>query len=380
MKGQRAAFSTFYFLIFFAWGAYYPLISQYYKRIGLTGQQIGMALAMGTLVQLIAQPIWGFLSDKKSTHKLNLIIMTTGLIVVTAVMPFSKNFVFVLITVIMLNIFQSGTTPVVDSVVTGGGHDYGKIRLWGSAGFAIAALISGVLTDVIGIYVIFAIYSVSCIGVLVSLKYIDMPKIPKNKGSNNIELGWIIKNKEFMLVIICAFFLYGTLNTQNTYFGLLYEKIGGTMSGVGIAMLLFAMSEVPLMQIAGRLIRKYGAWNLIIISCVITTARWFWYGSLNTWQPVLATFFIHGIIIALFIPSAIYLIVENTPKDKKAVGMTLYYSLGSGMGTAVCQFFSGNIYDIGGVKSVYTFLGIFAVIALCISLTVKFRRSYVNEN
>ena len=362
MKEQRKVFSYFYFLIFFAWGAYYPLISQYYKRIGLSGQQIGIILASGTIVALISQPIWGFLSDHKNLHRKNLNIMIIGLMVVTAIMPLSKDFVFIFITVVLLNIFQSGTTPVVDSIVTSGGHDYGKIRLWGSAGFAIAALCAGVLTDMINIYVIFAFYSVSCIGVLISIRYMKIPKIEKI-GKTEFDFTWIFKNKGFLLVIICAFFLYGTLNTQNTYFGLLYEELGGNMSGLGMIMLLFAMSEVPLMQMVGKLIRKFGAWNLIIAACIITAGRWFWYGHVNTWQPVMAMFFIHGIVIALFIPSAIHLIVENSPADKKAIGMTLYYSLGSGLGTAVCQFISGNIYDAGGVKNVYMFMGIFAVVA-----------------
>lgn len=368
MWNQKSIFSAFYFLIFFAWGAYYPLISQYYKRIGMTGEQIGTALAAGTIVAIISQPIWGYLSDKKGLHKQNLVIMTIGLILTTAVMPISKDYVFITISVIVLNIFQSGTTPVVDSIVTGTGLDYGKVRLWGSIGFAVAALISGILTDVVSIYVIFALYSVSCIGVLFSLRHMDMPKvcIHSNKRSDPF---FFIRNKEFLLVLVCAFLLYGTLNTQNTYFGILYEKLGGTMSGVGVAMLLFAISEVPLLRVTGKLILKFGAWTLMLISGIITCSRWYWYGTLSSPVPVISTFFLHGIIIALFIPAAIHLIGENTKSEQRAMGMTLYYALGSGLGTAVCQYFAGKSYDSGGISAVYNLLALMAGLSVIVSMT-----------
>jgi len=56
-------------------------------------------------------------------------------------------------------VFQCGLFPLLDTMIYKDIYDFGKIRLWGSIGFASMVLFSGKLAEIIGISNMFFIYS-----------------------------------------------------------------------------------------------------------------------------------------------------------------------------------------------------------------------------
>ncbi|WP_425449562.1 MFS transporter [Dethiothermospora halolimnae] len=371
-KLYRNYIGLFYFG-FFAIGSMGPLLSNYLESIGLNGKEIGIITSMTSFIGIFAQPMWGLLCDKTQQTKKIVGTIIIATIVISLFIPFIKYFYLLIIIFGFLYLFQSGIGPIIETMALGSQIDFGKIRQWGAIGFAMAVLISGAIADKFGLHLIFIILAIAYVIALLFLKPIDIKKQPKI----NIKLSDVKKlfhNKRYVIFLLSTFFISGTIAGHNNYFGLLYKALGGTISGIGLAFLLFAGSEAPFMNLTHRFIKKWGLENILIFSAVISMTRWFWYGTSPSPTIILFLFFLQGVSIGTYLISAAQFIRENTREELRATAMTIYGALSMGLGGMVCKLFGGYVLDYMGISYVYSFFGIFSLIGLiCLVIVKKIR-------
>ncbi len=363
-----------YFLIFFSFGGLFPLLSVYLRDdAGLTGSEIGMIQAVGPIVMIFAQPLWGLLSDyiQKPREILTITMVITGSMALLY-LPFSNYLVFVFIAAIVA-IFQSSIVPISDSITLTYTHekkqDYGSIRLWGAAGFATSVLIMGSLADIIGLQVIFYSFALS-----LWLCAFFSRKLPKEGNTAQVNLRGgitkLLKNKQFFLFMLTTFFVFGPIYANNFYFGIFIQDAGGTLTGVGVAFLLAAGSEVPFMKWVGSWIRKLGVYRVIIIAAVISSIRWFFYFIEPSPMLIYLTTFSQGLSIGLFIPAALQYVRKIAPQDVKITAVAIYSAVGNGLGTSFCTFVGGYLLERYDIFVVYLFFGVLTTLGV-ITLAIK---------
>ena len=72
--------SLFWATLFGALGIFFPFYSLYLKEnLGLSGQQVGLAMGVFHLVGLVGQPAWGYLADRTGARKTVLVVITFGM-------------------------------------------------------------------------------------------------------------------------------------------------------------------------------------------------------------------------------------------------------------------------------------------------------------
>ncbi|MCC5912294.1 MAG: MFS transporter [Clostridiaceae bacterium] len=369
-------FSLLYVLLYFALGSIYPLLSRYLEEINLTGSQIGMITATGSFVLIFAQPLWGFFCDK--TQKTKKILK--GTILVAAVlmffMSFFENFYLLLVGFALIYFFQGANGPLTDSLalsyVAKNNTSFGKIRQWGAVGFAVAVFISGMISEIVGLKVIFYLYFLAY---TISLLFIDFLPEEKVVISTGMKKGMkqLLKKPQYTLLLISALLIFGPINGNNIYFALLAKDLGGSLTGVGIAFLLFAGSEAPFMLISNKIIKKLGLINTIVFSAVISAGRWFWYSTGPNYNYILYLFVLQGISVGLFIVASAQYVKENSPEELKVTAMTLFTALALGLGSIISKLFGGIIIDYFDILKAYYFFGWGTVAGLVPLLFIKYR-------
>ena len=349
--------------IFFGMGAFFPLLSQYMKYIGFSGIQIGTSMSLGTLVAIISQPLWGFLNDKSQKTKeiLGLMLLTTSIILLF--FPAIRNFYMFAITFSLFQFFLCGIGPINDAMILQTDFEYGSIRQWGSIGFAVAAFVCGILVDNIGMYIIFKVAIVAFIISIIFLKTLPVEKSSTSTIKLN-EVKELLKNKNYTLFLLGVFFIGGTMNANNTYFSILYISLGGTMTGVGFAFLLFCSSEAPFMKNSSKIINKIGIEKMIIFSALIFSLRWFWYSTSPDPKLMIIFFFLQGMSIGVFIAGAVQYIKQHTKTSQRTTALAFYGSFSMGVGSIFCIFISGLIIDCFEIDTVYSFYFIWSMIGL----------------
>ncbi|MCP8967500.1 MFS transporter [Ectobacillus ponti] len=362
IKRARSLFQAFNFAVFFGFGALYPLLGVYLQQYaGLNGGQIGNIMSAGPIVMLLAQPLWGMLCDYTQRPR-HVLLLTLVMTVIAGYLYASvEHYAVFLIIAIGLALGQSALIPISDSMalsfVQKHGGSYGGIRLYGAIGFALAGVISGKATDLFGMHTIFYMY----MGAMLTAASITM-LLPKEGGAMRVDIragaAHLLRQRDFVLFLLCTFLIFGPVNANNTYFGLLIMQLGGTLTGVGFAFLLAAGSEAPFMRFASGFIGKMGLQRVLILAAAVASARWLLYTVEPPLSVVYATTVVQGVTVGLFIPAALQHVRSMAPAAMQVTAVSLYAAAGGGLGAWFCTFVGGILMERFGVASVYVFFAL----------------------
>lgn len=357
-----ATFRAFYFSVFFGIGALFPLLGVYLKEyVHLSGVQIGNIMSIGSVVMILIQPMWGVFCDytQKPRHVLFVTLLLTG--TMGFLYSTAGNYSLLLVIAVLLAFGQSAIVPISDSItlsyVQKKDGNYGSIRLYGAIGFALAVLIAGKASEYFSIHVIFYLFAATMLTAALLTKM-----LPKEGASMRVNIkegcSHLLQKREFVVFLCCTFLIFGPINANNTYFGLLITNLGGTLIGVGFAFLLAAGSEAPFMKLAAVWIHKLGVTRILIFSALISAVRWMFYFFEPPLVVVYATTISQGLSIGLFIPAALQYVRELSPASMQSTAVALYATAGGGFGTWFCTFLGGILMDRFGVQSVYLFFSV----------------------
>ena len=360
--------SLVYFFIFFSFGGLFPLLTVYLRdEVGLSGTEIGMIMSIGPIIMIFVQPLWGVVSDytQRPREIITITMVITGAVALLY-LPFSSYAAFLFIAALVA-LFQGAIVPLSDSItfnfVQKTGGDYGSIRLWGAAGFAVSVLLMGSLSDLFGLTIIFYGFALA-----LWLCAFFTRKIPTEGKLTKVDLkkgvSTLLYSKPFVLFMLVTFFVFGPIFANNFYFGMLIQDVGGTLTGVGIAFLLAAGSEIPFMRWAGRWIERVGLIKILFLAAFVSSLRWFFYA----WEPTPLLIYIttvaQGFSIGLFIPAALQYVRKVAPLDVRVTAVSIYSSFGGGLGASFCTFFAGLLLDYFDIFAVYVFFGTLTTLGL----------------
>jgi PPP family 3-phenylpropionic acid transporter len=376
--GGFISFSALYLFIYYGFGAFSPLITQYYKSIHLTGTQIGMISAVAPVVSIIAQPMWGFICDRFQIRKTVLFgtLLASGLVGLMFSAVSTYAFVFVLY--ILLSFFQSAIIPISDSLALGYAKknqlQFGDIRLWGAVGFALAAFLTGLLVERFGPSVLFYSYCLALITAMLFLMRLPVEVTESSRFTVSVFKGMrqLFRIPRFLLFLLASFCMFGAVNANNIWFSLYYQEIGGTVAGVGLAFLLFAGSEAPFMKLVGYFVRRWGLETTLLLAATFSAIRWFWYSSAPSTTAVLLLFFIQGVSVGFYLATAAQFVRENTPASLQVTALAVFFSVGSGLGTMLCNLLAGWIKDEFSTLAIYLFFGVVTTLGLIPLCIIRF--------
>lgn len=337
----------------------------YLKDKGLTGTEIGWVLAIGPFAAIIAQPIWGFLSDKYKTVKKVLIVAITGMLLFSVVFFQMNQLVAILIFAGCFYFFQTPVGALADSLAQRRANElkvsFGSIRMWGSIGFGVSALLVAELLDVIGISYVLWPYLVMGT-VLLIITFFIQDVTTNSKPAQLKDFGLILKNKQFMFFLFIMMFITITHRTSDSYIGIFIAELGGTESHVGRAWFVGVMSEAIIFATAVFWFRKYHPLFFIIIAGALYTMRWFIYGSLTSPTQVIFFQVFHGLCFGIFYVAAFDYVTRLIPKHLQSTGHLIFFSVLFGVSGIFGSLGGGTIIEVFGGNTLYTLLG-------CITLT-----------
>lgn len=368
----------FYFFAYFGFGGLFPLLSVYLQQdVGLRGSQIGVITSIGPIVMILIQPVWGMLSDVTKKPRLLLTFSVIGAGAVGFSYLFVEEYAILVAVAAGVAVFQSAMIPLSDSMamsyVRQNGGDYGSIRMWGAAGFAVSVWLMGTLSDLYGMQVIFYGFFI----VLLISAYFAAG-MPKETETTKVDLKNGLKKlttiPEFMIFLVVTFLVFGPIMANNFYFGLLIQFAGGTLAGVGLAFLLAAGSEIPFMRVAGNWISRMGILGVLLIAAGASAVRWLYYGTGPSHEWIYVTTIIQGLSIGLFVPAALQYVSDLAPAEVKVTAVAIYSAMGNGVGAWFFSISAGMIMEWSSIVTVYTFYGVMSAIGALLTLWMIVRQ------
>ncbi|WP_031407598.1 maltose permease [Geobacillus vulcani] len=381
---RKPVFQLFYFLIFFAFGALFPLLSVYLQEEArLPGAAIGWIMSLPPIVTMAAQPLWGMATDY--TRKPIGLLM--GALVLAALFGFMYSLagsyrLFAALTV-LLSAMQSAIVPLSDSLALRHVHEqggtYGAIRLWGSIGFAAAVLVVGWLSDHVAFAVIFYAFSMALLAASVLAARLPRYSMAASGALTRRDVRGLLSDRPFQLLLVATFLLFGPILANNSYFGLLIHELGGTLTGIGLAFLFAAGSEAPFMKAADWLIGRFGMVRLLLLAALISAVRWLSYAVDPPLWFVYVTAVVQGCSVGLAIPTALQYARRLAPERVQATAVALYSAVGNGLGAWFCTLAGGYLLERWQIGAVYLFFGICTIVGVLVLLLLAKRERTAGE-
>ena len=146
--------SFLYAALFFELGVNLPYFPLWLHAQALKGDAIGIILAAPLIARIVANPIAAAYADKAGRTATTLVACALCVVVGTAFLLIADGFLPILLLVIAIGLAQGPLIALTDAVTLGALKAqpqaelrYGRIRLWGSASFALANIGAGWMLD-----------------------------------------------------------------------------------------------------------------------------------------------------------------------------------------------------------------------------------------
>lgn len=361
---------SFYFCYYLALGAFYPFLNLYYKRIGLSGSQIGLLASIPALMSPFAAPLWGGLADRFGIHRHLLTLALVGTL--AAGFSYSLTAVFTLLFSISLiyAFFGSSIAPLMDSaaleVASSQGRSYGQLRVWGTLGWIVSTWAVGWLMEDELSRFFYAFAAFMAVAIIVSLFQPPRRQLwqkPLLEG-----LRQILGQRSTVLFLVSVFLLSVTIAGANQFFSIYMAAIGSSEGLIGFAWAVAAMSEVPMMLLSGTLIRQMGISRFLILAFLVYALRWALLSVISVPEWVLVVQLLQGISFTSFLVGGVTYIARLAPAGLGATAQAIFSSTTFGLGAFAGALLGGFLYDQIGLARMFLINSGIALVACLVFL------------
>lgn len=274
--------------------------------------------------------------------------------------------------------------------------DYGKERLYGAIWWAVANLIIGPCVDVLG----FKVFYVSCIlsataCIIATYLFTYFSDYDSSNEEERVRLkqqqqhGMLTVNEhtsiisQILLPCACTYgiiylFCYfvigmGTSVVESLIF-LFFEFLGSSNSLCGLTVVITVVFEIPIFQLAPKLLDKLGHDVLLLIACIAYIIRVLGYSFIPQGHLRYLVLFLeplHGVTYAAYKLSGVQFISLITPEGLEASGqgiLNLFLGLGSFSGLIL----GGYLEEVFDPRFMYrafafiVFVGTFIFATFCV--------------
>ena len=350
-----------YFFYYAALACLVPFMSLYYQERGLNGTQIGVLSGIIPFIVWLSAPFWGGIADARRAHRGVLLLTIAGLCVSVLALSFAASFATLLVGVIAYAFFIGPIVPLVDNAVLGmlGEHKerYGRVRLWGSFGFASGALLLGPVLEQAGlVWAFYGFVAFMVVNFFVSRK-LPMGIIHEAKVSYAAGLRVLAGNGRFLLLLLTALVFGITMGVTQSYQFLFLEELGAKTTLMSWSLVFATLSEVPFWFISAGLMRRFGTSKMIALALSASTVRFLATGLMTAPWPVLPINLLHGPSFAILWAAGVADADAAAPPGLSATAQGLFTGMMFGVGSALGGFLGGPTYEAIGFARLFLVMG-----------------------
>lgn len=350
--------SLFFFLLFSSFAVTGSLMPLYLQYRGLHTGQIGFLMAMGSIVAVLGQPFFGYLSDKfQSTKKVLISVMSMTLILSTFF--FSATTFYTLLFIFMFqNFFASAQGPLAENITINycekNNKNYGAIRMWGDIGSGTSAVVLGFFMGIFGMGRVGLMFQVIVMsGILLAFMLRDDRTVTETTAINFHSLSEILTNKRYIWFLILSILIYTTHRMNDSLLSVYLSTLGATETEVGIAWMIATFATTPFFILISKLLKQYRELTLILIGAIIYVLRWFLYSIVDSIHGIQLLQLMNGITFPLFMVPAMFLATRLVPKRLAATGQTLFIAVIIGLGGLIGSWGGGSFMALFGPQATY---------------------------
>lgn len=362
--------------MFFVTGVATPFLPVWLKARGLTVGEIGLLSIVPQLIRSLCAPLVGFEADRRVAHRELVIGLTAVGLAAWLVLSLTAGFALALVAMVLVALSNTAA-PLVEAIAMAGvrvrGHDYGRMRLWGSAAFVAANLLAGWLASRFGDGALIALM-VAGAATTFAVSFLLPRTDPLDAAGFRTPLTFadaraVLHIPHMQLVLLSAGAVQGAHGMFYAYGTLHWQALGLQPSWFGALWAIGLITEIALFFWSKDAIRSVGAIELMIFGAALSVFRW----VVMAFDPPLAVLvplqILHGLTFGASHLGAMHMLTKIAPVNRAATAQALY-ALVATLGIVTATALSARLYPVTGGHT-YFAMAVMAVISLVAALAVR---------
>ena len=370
-----AALSATYFAHIGFFNPYLPL---WLKDQGLQIAAISLLASVQSFTRVFAPYAWGALSDHTGERvKLLRISAAVALLASAGLwLPGSAWWVGIVLLVLFTHTssMMALTEAAMAQLVAGDWGRYGRVRLWGSAGFMVTVFAAGAWFERYGMGSFPGWTALTLGGVLACTLWLPNVKEAPHAASQAAPepiatalarpaVRWFFASLLFH--VMAHFAVYAFLS-------LYLDSLGYSKATIGALWAVSVVVEIGWFYAQGRLIGRYRMEQWLVICAAATALRMALTGAFGNW--LLALFVaqvLHALTFATHHTACIALVTRHFPGRMRGRGQALFTVIGYGFGGVLGVLAGGAIAARWGFEVMYGAGALLGLTALGCALRVR---------
>ena len=378
--------STNYFLQFLVTGTFLPFWMVYLTSV----KNLSVLEASSIFSMLfIARVISGIFLSPYLIKKYNIDItlkLSVGIGLILAVSyGFTNEKIILGIITFLFGMIYFMVSPLVEGLASlflrEENIDYGKARTYGSLGFTVIGIIIGGILGYVDNGALYYIL-IFLVALYLAFMFLPQPKLVKNlsfeesktKKEKKSLYGWVLKDRNAILLIITVFLYQLSHTAYNNYNALYLESMNISAKWLsGVILNVSVIAEIIFFIFSKRLVKRIKPKNLMVFAGVCAIIRW---GALAVFHniyifTIMQTF--HAITFAVA-HIAFILILNKDYNNKEIIDMqNLYTAICFQLSMAIGLYIMGALWDIS-TSYVFYASAIIAAVGTVVATRIKTTR------
>lgn len=275
-KNSYLSYFLMYNFYYLSWALFSALISVYLMGKGFRASQVSFVVSASFLASMVTQPVIGAWNDRYAMKKIDTALFLAACAGGILFM-LSDSLVMIAISYSLVLVMINGVNPVMEKVATASPYPYGKIRIWGTIGYALGSQLAGLLYDWISprsVFIAFVLTMLFCVAGLLGTEPTEGRH--KQTTGEKVKTLDLFKNGAYVYYLCICVVFYGISNMGNTFIPSMLTDKG---LDVGIASMVLSIAvfcEAPLVLLSYRFMDKlsnktllFAAMGLLCVQCAV---------------------------------------------------------------------------------------------------------------
>lgn len=340
--------SLFYASIFSAVGIHLPFWPVWLKAQGLDSGQIGLLLAVTFFTKIITNPIVGTVVDRRGDRRQPMILLSAGGVLSFMLFALADGFWGILAVTILAGGFFAAMMPVGENltmlVAARDGLDYGRIRLWGSLTFVLAASLGGWL--IAGRPAELILWLISLGLAFTWLACLSVPDIrpPGPPPDKPLPLSILLSSPLFLLFLLTTSLVQVSHMIYYGFATLHWQAAGLSGWIIGLLWAEGVIAEILLFAFSNHVLRWLGPCRLLMLAGVSGVLRWAVLATTTDPLALAAVQWLHGGTFGAMHLGAMHFINRAAPSGLSARAQALHSSVTQGIASGIGMLLAGSLY------------------------------------
>ena len=368
--------STAYFTYYATIGLEYVYLPFFFTHIGLTPGDLGVLYAGRVATSILFQPLTTRLAERTGKPYLTLkLAMLLGFVAASG-LYFAQGLASAAVIMWTQAAFRSVAIPILDATTLHerGSENYGRVRLWGSVGYGVAALglasvVGTMAYDQAGATALPAYLGAN------SLMVLAMFWLPAGIGMEHPKTADVVAPSRLPAGVIALMVVgavhWASVEAYNVFFSSHVRWRGFPPNVPGLGVAAGIVCETALFYWFGWFLKRAPARTWILVSLSASVFRWL--GTAFATSPVvlIAVQSGHALSFALWWVAQLAVFRENAPPGRRAAMQGLYTAAVIGVGGAIGTTLSGRLLDHFGGQWMFIAAAALDVLAVLIALGTR---------